>query len=250
MKGRRALLGLGALGLIFWGLTSVAPGLWSQFGPLPELTADGVPPGFVALSSEAETSGAIGNPLVGLDDTPQPARELDAEALCIALFNGAEPGRVRLNYFTDYNCPYCRVLGRDLRALVAARPNETELVYNELPLLGPESVIGARAALAAQRQGAYQQMHELLNTGFVRIDEEFVTKLANELGLDVGTFKEDMFRLDADFQLQRSSAIADRFAVIGTPFLLVGRIAVYGQIDPSLLDRLVDAAMDMPELTC
>ncbi len=250
MKGRRALLGLGALGFGYWGLTNVVPGLWTQFGPLPEFTTDGVPPGFVALSSEADTTSAIGNPLIGLENSPQPARELDDEALCRALLDGAEPGRVRLNYFTDYNCPYCRVLGRDLQALVSARPQETELVYNELPLLGPESVTGARAALAAQRQGAYLKMHELLNTGFVRIDDEFVLKLANELALDVETFKADMVRLDADFQLQRSSAIADRFAVIGTPFLLVGRIAVYGRIDPALLDRLVDASLGMPEQSC
>jgi protein-disulfide isomerase len=241
VSSRRAFLALGAVGLAYWGLRSYGPGLWARHGPLPELSFDRVPDGFRRLAGAAQVTGGLANPLVGLEPQAAAPPGLSDAELCAFLYDGTPSGKVSLNYFTDYNCPYCRVLGRDLMALAAARPADVHLAYHELPMLGPASVIGAKAALAAGRQGQYHRMHTLLNTGIVRINEGYVMKIATELGLDTGKLAADMEGPGVARQIARSMGAARRFAVIGTPFLLVGRTAVYGRIRPETLDRLVDA---------
>ncbi|MCY4335128.1 MAG: DsbA family protein [Litoreibacter sp.] len=237
MSGRRAFLALAGLGLAYWGARSVVPSAWARYGPLPDVTSAGMPDGFQKLESEAQLSGGFANPLIGLGETPSKPQPLDDAALCQALFAGSD-GRLTLSYFTDYNCPYCRVLGRDLKTLATQRSQEMVLRYHELPLLGPGSVIGAKAALAARKQGQYDQMHRLLNTGVVRINQAYVEKIGQEIGLDLGKLRADMEGPSVTRSLATSQAAAERFAVIGTPFLLIGRTAVYGRIKPELLDRL------------
>jgi len=158
------------------GVTKGAPALWSVFGPLPEFSTQDMPVGFRKRVGTAEVTAGLANPLVGLDDgTPaQPADTLDDSALCRALFSEAQPGRVPISYFTDYSCPYCRVMGRDLREFAQANMDRAQLIYHELPLLGLASMLGARAALAAREQMAYDLMHDRLNTGVVRITQSYI----------------------------------------------------------------------------
>lgn len=206
------------------------------------MTRAGMPEGFRKMAGEAQFSGGLANPLIGLDRQAAPLPPLSDGDMCQALFSQGD-GRLALSYFTDYQCPYCRVLGRDLKQLAAARADRLELSYHELPLLGPGSVIGAKAALAARKQGAYDDMHRLLNTGVVRINQAYVEKIGSELGLDLGKLRADMEGPGVARALVTSQAIADRFAVIGTPFLLIGRTAIYGRISPELLDRLATAEL-------
>ncbi len=242
MTTRRAILGLGALALGYVALTKGGPALWSRLAPLPSFSTEGMPDGFRKRDGAAELSAGLANPLIGIDDgtAPQPADVLDDAALCRALFAEVVPGRVPLSYFTDYNCPYCRVLGQDLREFVDSRPDSAQLIYHELPLLGVSSVLGAHAALAARKQSAYDLMHARLNTGVVRITQSYVEALAGEFGLDAQQLLADMSAPDVAAQLSLSKGIANRFGVIGTPFLLIGRTAIFGRIDPATLERIFE----------
>lgn len=243
MPSRRAVLALGAIGLGFWALRGPVPELWARYGPLPDFTTEGLPNGFRKLETDADVTAGLNDPFIGLAppaDTSSPTKPVDDDTLAAELFGANAEGRVALHYFTDYNCPYCRVLGRDLRKAVSERPCHTELIYHELPLLGPGSLLGAQAALAAGRQGAYEQMHDALNTGIVRINDAYIAEIARDLSLDVDQLRVDMEAPWAQSEIARTQAIADRFGVIGTPFLLIGKTAIYGRINPGLLARLID----------
>jgi len=176
MPTRRAIVGLGAIALGYVVLTKGGPALWSRLGPLPEFSTEDMPAGFRKRVGDTDVTAGLSNPLVGIDDgtPPPPADVLDDSALCRALFSDVQPGRVPISYFTDYNCPYCRVLGRDLREFAQANPDRAQLIYHELPLLGLGSMLGARAALAARKQRAYDLMHARLNTGVVRITQSYI----------------------------------------------------------------------------
>ena len=64
---------------------------------------------------------------------------------------GNAEGDVTVVEFFDYNCPYCRRVKPEVRALIEADPN-IRLVYREWPILGDGSVFAATAALAARKQ--------------------------------------------------------------------------------------------------
>lgn len=236
---RRSLITFGLIGAAFALQASRDP-LLERFGGLPELAPLDRPKGFRKLEGGG-LSGPSLDPFIGLE-APQDIQPLAIEesALLAHLFGkDIDQNRVPIAYFTDYNCPYCRVLGNDLDTLAAELPDQVQLIWHELPLLGPGSIIGAKAALAAGKQGRYAEMHQRLNTGVVRINAGFIALLSEELGLDHDRLVQDMESEAVTRQLRLSKGVAQWFAVIGTPFLVAGRTAVSGRISPRHLRQLV-----------
>ena len=66
---------------------------------------------------------------------------------------GNPKGDVTIVEFFDTRCPYCRKLEPTMADLLA-RDHGVRLVYKDLPILGPASVLGSKALLAAQSRGA------------------------------------------------------------------------------------------------
>ncbi len=65
---------------------------------------------------------------------------------------GNPAGDVTLVEFFDYNCPYCRQMA-PLMTQAEAEDPQLRIVYKEFPILGPNSVVAAKAALAAKNLG-------------------------------------------------------------------------------------------------
>ena len=61
---------------------------------------------------------------------------------------GNPKGDVTIVEFFDTRCPYCRKLEPAMADLLA-RDHGVRLVYKDLPILGPASVLGSKALLAA-----------------------------------------------------------------------------------------------------
>lgn len=53
--------------------------------------------------------------------------------------------------FFDYRCAFCKRAEPVLRKLLADNPN-IRMIYKELPVLGPESILASHASIAAYRQ--------------------------------------------------------------------------------------------------
>lgn len=66
---------------------------------------------------------------------------------------GDPRGDVTIVEFFDTRCPYCRKLEPVMDKFLA-NDGKVKLVYKDLPILGPASVLGTKALLAAQNQGA------------------------------------------------------------------------------------------------
>ncbi|TIO11831.1 MAG: DsbA family protein, partial [Mesorhizobium sp.] len=97
---------------------------------------------------------------------------------------GNAEGNVTLVEFFDYNCPYCRMMAPIMDQAVAGDP-QLRIVYKEFPILGPDSVFAAKAALAADKQGKYAAFHKALYGSRTRVTEAAVLKIAADAGLDV-----------------------------------------------------------------
>src|SRR6266436_1089483 len=65
---------------------------------------------------------------------------------------GNPQGDVAIVEFFDYRCPYCKQVQPAIQSLLDQDRN-LRFVYKELPVLGPQSVVAAHAALAARMQG-------------------------------------------------------------------------------------------------
>jgi predicted DsbA family dithiol-disulfide isomerase len=251
---RRDVLVLGGIVALIYGLRALPWDWLPGRGPVYADIAD-LPP-FRRLEVGGSTSAATAT-LIGLDPPSEDAglRRARAEAvradLCRALFGPDGPeGVVPIAYFSEFRCPYCRALERDLDTLLAADPGSFRLVQHELPIFGAPSELAARASVAAARQGKQQQLRQRFMRTPLVAEEASVQRVAADLGLDVDRLTRDMASAEVQAELDRTRALADVFGFIGTPGLVVGRTVLNGAIPYALLRRIADDQKSLPTPVC
>ena len=250
---RRALLAAGALALAGWVL--ILPRLMSGlpsglgFRDLPDL------PPFRELATPGSVS-APNTAFAGIEkaqapDPDQMRRIAEVRAApCAALFGQMTDQRLPVAFFTDFNCPNCRVLDAILTDYDRANPGMIRIIRHELPLLGDASVTAARAVLAADRQGASAALQKRLMRAPAVTDPAYVAALAASVGIDQSRLLADMQSPKIDAVLNQSKAIASVFGFYAVPGTVIGRTVVLGAIpegDVAQIIRLERAALP---LTC
>ena len=242
-------MGIGRRGLLVGGGALLALGAARLAGGEAPLAFEphGAVPGFRRIAAGGVSRGAAAGSgaLIGLSEPLDPIAEAAREAVladpCVALFGGAvPPGTVPVASFSDYNCPYCRVATEDLAAIEARSGGSVRVRWHELPLLGPGSEVAARAALAADRQGAYPAMHARLMRARLVPTPAYLEEVAIDLGLDASRLLTDMTSPEVEARLDRSAAAADAFGLPGTPAMVVGRTVVVGALGDRALERLIE----------
>lgn len=150
---------------------------------------------------------------------------------------GNSDGDVSIVVFFDYNCGYCK---RTLPALSGLIENDPALrvVYKEYPIMGQDSQIAARAAMASARQGKYAEFHdELMKTETA--NEESIKTIADGLGMDYGKLQKDMADPDLNAAILRNMNLANSLGIGGTPSYILGDQIIPGAIDAASLSQLI-----------
>lgn len=159
---------------------------------------------------------------------------------------GNPAGRLTIVEFSDYRCPYCRRVHPDVRRLLAEDAS-LRLVAKELPILGPGSVVMARAALAAQRQGRWQAANQRLITFQGEPTEAAVVGTLLALGgIDEARLRRDMADPAIAAQLQANLRLARRIGINGTPAFVIGGQLFAGAMELGDLRQVVAAAKALP----
>lgn len=142
-------------------------------------------------------------------------------------FAGNPKGDVVMVEFFDYRCGVCkRVLPIVLKVL--KNDSKLKLVYKEWPILGPESVFAARAALASRAQGKYVAFHNAMMKAGGALNETVVMKIAQRVGLDTDRLRRDMEKPEVADTLKRNFALAEELKLQGTPSFVVGDTFIRG----------------------
>ncbi|TGD41305.1 hypothetical protein EEB11_19110 [Pseudotabrizicola sediminis] len=251
---RRDVLVVGGLVALVYGLRALP---WDRLvGSGPEFVEITELPPFRRLAVQGQSSGA-GAALLGIDRASDDAdaRRTRAAAvraeMCLALFGAEiEPGVVPIAYFSEFRCPYCRALEKDLDRLLAERPGAFRIVQHELPIFGPPSVLAARASVAAARQGMQQELRQRFMRTPLVADEVSVYRVASSIGIDTNRLARDIGSPDVQEELDTSRALADVLGFVGTPGLVIGRTVLNGAIPYALLRRIADDEKARPAPMC
>jgi protein-disulfide isomerase len=154
---------------------------------------------------------------------------------------GDPTGDVTLVEFFDYRCPHCKRLAPSLAKLLKQDP-KVRVVYKEFPILGPQSVVAARAALAAKAQDRYQPFHDALMNANSPLSEEEIMKIATSVGVDTDRLKTDMKDPNIEEAIQKNYALAQAIGISGTPALIVDDELIPGEIPFDKLKEMVAKA--------
>ena len=186
----------------------------------------------LALLAAAAASPALGQTADRPNPMPGELREaLERDRNGIVL--GNPDGNVTLTEFFDYNCPFCKKLVPAMQRLIGADP-QLRVVFREWPVFGEGSDFAARAALASREQGKYWQVHAGLMAMKDRAAEASVMRVVRRLGLNEAKLRAAMQSDPVEDHIARSFMLAEHMSLIGTPTLIAGDEAVFG--DQSLDD--------------
>jgi len=154
---------------------------------------------------------------------------------------GNPNGAVTIVEFYDTSCPYCRQM-EPIMADLLRRDHDVRLVYKDVPILGPASVLAARALLAAQRQGGYEKLRTALMQAPPEYTKDQIMVLARKVGLDDARLARDMNDPAIATRLEANLQLAQALNVDGTPALVVGDTMVSGAIELAELEKDIASA--------
>ena len=154
---------------------------------------------------------------------------------------GNPNGDITVVEFFDYKCGYCKRALPALVDLINDDPN-VRVVLKEFPILGPQSVVGARAAIAAMKQARgddYMKFHQQLMMTRGDISEGRVMELAGRMGLDPAQLAKDMRAREVEAIISRNHQLASMLDITGTPAFVIGDRIVPGAISLSEMKQIV-----------
>ncbi len=143
--------------------------------------------------------------------------------------------------FFDYRCGFCKRVDPTLMKVLADNPN-VRLVFKEFPILGPESVLASKAALAAQKQGKYLKFHQALMDSTAAVNAATIEQVGKDIGLDMTKMKADMDAPDVAAAIAKNTELATALDVSSTPTFVVGSDVVAGAMDAAALQKLISKA--------
>jgi len=154
---------------------------------------------------------------------------------------GNPKGDVTIVEFFDTRCPYCRHLEPTMSQFLD-RDHKVKLVYKDLPILGPTSVLGSRALLAAQRQGGYEKLREAIMASPPDVNMDAIQQLAIAAGLDWTRMQRDMADPAIQARLDANTRLARDLGIQGTPALVIGDTLIPGAVEVADLQKAVAGA--------
>ncbi len=145
---------------------------------------------------------------------------------------GNPKGDVTIVEFFDYRCGFCRRHFSEVIKLVEADGN-IRFLPRQFPILDrpnepPVSYLASRAALAAQKQGKFEEFHVAAMTSEGSLTEDGIYAIAARVGLNVAKLKADMNDPLVIKNVQNTLAIGKDIGFEGTPGYIIGDDVITG----------------------
>ncbi|TMK60741.1 MAG: sodium:proton antiporter, partial [Actinobacteria bacterium] len=132
---------------------------------------------------------------------------------------GSDDAPVTLVEYGDYQCPYCGQAELVIRELLESFGDDLRYVWRQLPLndVHEHAQVAAEAAEAAASQGAFWEMHDKLLDNQDKLRAPDLTRYAEQLGLDVDQFWDEISGRAHSERIADDVGTADASGVAGTP---------------------------------
>jgi len=180
-------------------------------------------------------------------DEAQSDRDM-AAAYAEALFNdgyshvsGNLDGDIRIVEFIDYRCGYCRKAHPEVKEMVA-EDGGVSIVYKEYPILGEQSVIATRVAIATRNLyggEVYEDMQDALMAFTGNLTETSIRRLSEALELDADEILSTMTTDAISDEINLNRALGNQLAITGTPTFVVEQEMLRGYVPKDQFANLV-----------
>ncbi len=132
-------------------------------------------------------------------------------------------GDITIVEFMDYRCGYCRRAFPEVEELIAS-DGDIRIIIKEFPILGEESVVAARFAIATQQvlgDEPYKMLHDAMMTYKGDLSADGLAKLAETLDLDGEKITAHMNSDEVSAVIAANRALGDTLQISGTPTFIM-----------------------------
>jgi protein-disulfide isomerase len=167
----------------------------------------------------------------------------------LALYKGPSRGPVdapvTIVVFTDLRCTHCGNALGTVDQLWDDYPGKLRLVVKQLPV-HESAVLPAEAALAAEAQGKFWELHDLMMANQDDLSRDRLNALAERAGLDVAAFKTALDKHRFAPALEADKAAATSLDIQATPAFLINGHRVIGNHPPETFKDVIDQVLAEP----
>ncbi len=125
--------------------------------------------------------------------------------------------------YGDYQCPYCGAAYPVVKRLQKSLGKKLRFVFRNFPLtqVHPYALVAAQAAEAAELQGKFWEMHDLLFEQQTLLKPEIIPVWAKRLELNVEQFGSDIKQGVVEKRIKEDRQSGIRSGVNGTPTFFI-----------------------------
>jgi protein-disulfide isomerase len=158
---------------------------------------------------------------------------------------GQSDAPVTIVEFADFQCPYCKQAETSVRTVMSRYPTQVRLVFRHLPLtqIHPNAQVAAQAAVCAERQGKFWQMHDALYADQAALTRVALDGTARHLGLDAQRFTACMSDAATAATIAADKKAADDLGISGTPYFFVNGRPIDGSVPVEQYQDIVDSEL-------
>ena len=167
---------------------------------------------------------------------------------------GEPDAPVEVVEYLDLQCPFCKIASEEIIPTLIEdhiRPGNVKLTANPIAFLGPESILGARGAAAAEEQDLAWPFVEALFAnqgpeGSGWLTEDLMRTVATDLGLDVAKWEEDL-RTTSEASFNEWMRQAQAAGIEATPTFVVTGPGGERQVSSADANAVTDAIAEVSE---
>ena len=147
---------------------------------------------------------------------------------------------VTIAEFFDYHCGYCKHFLPELSKVLES-DKKLRVLLIDFPILSEDSVLAARAAIAANRidKSKYFAFHTALMKESGKYDEKTIMAVAKKVGINTAALKAEMAKPELTSVLDAHRAFATELGIQGTPALIVGNEVIPGALKAEELQKAI-----------
>lgn len=155
---------------------------------------------------------------------------------------GPKHAPVTIVMFTDLQCKYCGISHGTLDQLFDEYPTKLRLVIKQMPV-HKTAELAAEAALAAEAQGKFWELDELMIANHEDLSKDAILGLAKQGGLDVARLRSDLDHHSYRAALDADKAAANELEIRATPSFIINGRKVVGALPIEDIRATIEASL-------
>ncbi|MEW6431854.1 MAG: thioredoxin domain-containing protein [Myxococcota bacterium] len=157
---------------------------------------------------------------------------------------GPDNAKVTIVEFSDFECPFCSKAEDSVNQVMEQYAGKVKLVFRHFPLsFHPHAAKAAEAAMCAEEQGKFWEMHKVLFANQQKLGVEDLKAHAATLGLDAAKFNACLDGGSKKALVDADQKAGTEAGVNGTPAFFINGKMLSGALPFPEFKKVIDAEL-------